>query len=95
MEIGFDDEVPDSLVVELPDGKILDVGIEYPWKPENVCIAKRFVTYPNSVLLDLPRLGFPRIRVRFTGNPKEKGKIVLNPVNTPMVSDVNILLENC
>ena len=29
MEIGFDDEVPDSLVVELPDGKILDVGIEY------------------------------------------------------------------
>ena len=67
MEIEFDDEVPDSLVVELPDGKILDVGIEYPWKPENVCIAKRFVTYPNSVLLDLPRLGFPRIRVRFTG----------------------------
>ena len=67
MQIGFDDELPDSLVVELPDGKILDVGIEYPWKPENVCIAKRFVTYPNSVLLDLPRLGFPRIRVRFTG----------------------------
>ena len=29
MEIGFDDEVPDSLVVELPDGKILEVGIEY------------------------------------------------------------------
>ena len=25
---------------------------------------------------------------------KEKGKIVLNPVSTPMVSDVNSLLEN-
>ena len=30
-----------------------------------------------------------------TVKAKEKGKIVLNPVNTPMVSDVNILLENC
>ena len=69
MEVGFDDELSDSLVVELPDGKILEVGIEYPWKPENVCIAKRLVTYPNSVLLNLPRLGFPRIRVRFTGPP--------------------------
>nr|POE61307.1 sec12-like protein 2 [Quercus suber] len=62
--VGFDDELPDSLVAELPDGKILEVGIEYPWKPENVCIAKRLVTYPNSVLLNLPRLGFPRIRIR-------------------------------
>ena len=76
VEVGFDDELPDSLVVELPDGKILEVGIEYPWKPENVCIAKRWVTYPNAVLLNLPRLGFPRIRVRLTGPPSSPKKSV-------------------
>ena len=57
MEVGFDDELSDSLVVELPDGKILEVGIEYPWKPENVCIAKRLVTYPNIVLQTFQDLG--------------------------------------
>ena len=29
-----------------------------------------------------------------TVKAKEKGKIVLNPVSTPVVSDVNSLLEN-
>ncbi|KAF3945629.1 hypothetical protein CMV_028016, partial [Castanea mollissima] len=48
VEVGFDDELPDSLVVELPGGKILEVGIEYPWKPENVCIAKRLVGNGND-----------------------------------------------
>ena len=65
-----------TLVVELPDGKTLEVGIEYPWKPENVCIAKRWVTYPNSVRLNLPRLGFPRIMVRLTGPPSSPKKSV-------------------
>ena len=86
VEVGFDDEFPDSLVfffffwgtlvVELPDGKTLEVGIEYPWKPENVCIAKRWVTYPNSVRLNIPRLGFPRIMVRLTGPPSSPKKSV-------------------
>ncbi|KAK7815636.1 hypothetical protein CFP56_001286 [Quercus suber] len=58
------------LVVELPDGKTLEVGIEYPWKPENVCIAKCLITYPNSIRLIRPSLGFPRIRVG-NGNDEE------------------------
>ena len=72
VEVGFDGELPDSLVVELL--------VERSWKLE-LSIHGRlkmfaFQSVLSLILLNLPRLGFPWKRVRFTGPPSSPKKFV-------------------